>query len=335
MALLAAGCGSAASISTSASANGVPVLTKVPNLEKTTLSVSVLPSVDSAGFFVALHEGLFTQEGLKINYTPALGSEVIGPQLKGQIDITGGNYVSYVDSYANQNQHLRIFAEASVLAPGAQVIMVSARSHIKTLDDLRGHILGINPDINVGFLLVSQVLAENGLPLSKHSSTTAVVLPAKPIDFFAMGQALNSGQVDAAAMVEPTASEFAAQDGFRVLADLDQGSTNQFPIEGYAVTPAWAKANPDTLRAFYIALEAGQQIADTQRGAVEAALTSLKAPEDGQVDRVLASMVSLPSFPLGVDTGRLQRTADVMLRLGFLKKRFNVGSMVLTVPAGG
>jgi NitT/TauT family transport system substrate-binding protein len=58
--------------------------------EKTTLNVSVVPAMDSAGFFVALDEGLFAKEGLTINYTPATSSETaIGTQLQGKFDITG------------------------------------------------------------------------------------------------------------------------------------------------------------------------------------------------------------------------------------------------------
>ena len=43
--------------------------------EQTTLNVGVVPAMDSAGFFVALNQGLFTREGLKINYSPATSSE--------------------------------------------------------------------------------------------------------------------------------------------------------------------------------------------------------------------------------------------------------------------
>ena len=52
------------------------------------------------------------------------------------------------------------------------------------------------------------------------------------------------------------------------LADLDQGSTQDFPIQGYAVTADWAKKYPNTLKAFTTALSQGQQIADTDRAAV-------------------------------------------------------------------
>ncbi len=70
--LLGAGC---ANGSGSASTGGIVTLAKVGNLEKTTLNVSVLANLDSAGFFVALHEGLFAQEGLRINYSPAFSAD--------------------------------------------------------------------------------------------------------------------------------------------------------------------------------------------------------------------------------------------------------------------
>ena len=84
IALLAiSGCGGVAATAGSTSPNG---------LQKTTLNVAVVPAVDSAGFFVALHQGLFAKEGLTIHYTPAASSEtVINQQVAGQYDITGGN----------------------------------------------------------------------------------------------------------------------------------------------------------------------------------------------------------------------------------------------------
>ena len=64
-------------------------------------------------------------------------------------------------------------------------------------------------------------------------------------------------------------------EGAELLADFDQGATANFPVEGYVVTKQWAQKYPRTLAAFYKALEEGQQIADTNRGAVEAAFERL------------------------------------------------------------
>ena len=58
-------------------------------------AVAVVPAVDSAGFFVALYEGLFARHGLHVHFIPAVSSEtVLGAQEAGRVGISCGNYVS-------------------------------------------------------------------------------------------------------------------------------------------------------------------------------------------------------------------------------------------------
>ena len=60
-----------------------------------------------------------------------------------------------------------------------------------------------------------------------------------------MAADLASGELAAAIMPEPFAS-LAEQDfGAVPLADLNQGATSDFPIEGYVVTKAWASGQPE------------------------------------------------------------------------------------------
>jgi NitT/TauT family transport system substrate-binding protein len=124
---------------------------------------------------------------------------------------------------------------------------------------------------------------------------------------------------------EPFVSLDEAGAGLQELADLDQGFTQDFPIQGYAVTAAWAQKYPNTLKAFTRALSQGQQIADTDRAAVEQAIEQyLSIPKE------TAAFISLPTFPLGVDAVRLQRVVNAMKRFGLLPQqtRFNVTSMI-------
>src|SRR6476646_5752300 len=79
-----------------------------PRLEKTDLNVAVVPALDSAGFFVALYGGL----------------------VKGQFDITLGNYVSYIQAQQRRAADLYIFAEASVMGPATQGIYTMPDSRI-------------------------------------------------------------------------------------------------------------------------------------------------------------------------------------------------------------
>ncbi|HVT67713.1 MAG TPA: ABC transporter substrate-binding protein [Trebonia sp.] len=309
------GCGGLAATAGSTSSNG---------LQKTTLNVSVVPSVDSAGFFVALRDGLFARQGLTIHYTPAVSSdEVIDQQVAGQYDITGGNYVSYIQHFVDDHQPLEIIAEGSVMQQGTQAIYTMPDSKIKTLAQLKGHLLGINAPLNINYLLAASVLTENGIKLSQ------VRFPAVPIPFPQMAAELAAGKIDAAAMPEPFATAAEQQYGAVELADLNQGTTEQFPIQGYVVTKSWARQNPGTLRAFTRALSQGQELADTSRSVVEHAMETIAGgAANGEIPPLVASVMALNIYPTAIDQVRIQRVADVMFQFGLLRTRFNVTPMI-------
>jgi len=178
MALLGAGC---AGGSGGAGPGGLVPLEKVGNLEKTTLNVSVLANLDSAGFFVALHEGLFAQEGLRISYSPAF-TDNVGPMAKGRYDIIGMNYVTYIEDQLAHVANVRVFAEGSTLQTGDDVVMVMPHSPVQSLTDLKGHVLGVNTVANVGFLLVASMLTQDGLRFkdTPGNSANSVLLPGNP-----------------------------------------------------------------------------------------------------------------------------------------------------------
>jgi NitT/TauT family transport system substrate-binding protein len=237
--------------------------------------------------------------------------------------------VSYVEAQVNHIADLHVFAEGSVLENGADVIMVMPHARTQSLASLKGRVLGVNTTANIGYLLVASMLAQEGLPMRVGASPAAssVTLPADTNFPFPASQPLVSGQVSAAIMSEPFATLLAEQYGASVIADTNSGATAQFPVDGYAVTKAWAKANPNTLKAFYAALEAGQRLADTDRQAVEAAYVALPDGQ-GHVDARTAAIMSLSSYPLGITPVRLQRVPDVMQQFGFLKKRFDISQLL-------
>jgi len=299
-------------------------------VEKPDLNVAVVPALDSAGFFVALYEGLFAKEGLHVNFTPAISSDtVISAQVKGQYDITGGNYVSYIQAEAAGKAKLDIFAEASIMEPGDQGIYVMPDSPIKSLADLRGRTIAINAPRNILYLLVASVLAEHGISPDSVKFVTDISFPAMPA-------ALKTGKVDAAVLPEPFASIAEQSDGAVPLVDLDQGATTNFPVAGYVVTKQWAEKYPHTLAAFDRALEQGQEIADTDRAAVEQAMEDLPTkPVLLAVPKQIAAVVALDDYPFNlsalgsVDPVRLQRVVDVMQQFLGFQASFNVNSMLI------
>jgi len=99
------------------------------------------------------------------------------------------------------------------------------------------------------------------------------------------------------------------------------------------VTKQWAQKYPKTLAAFYKALEEGQEIADTNRAAVETAMENIK-PAVLAVNKQTAAVMAVDNYPVSdgpvgaVDLVRLQRVLDVMQQfLSFPK--FNISAMVM------
>jgi NitT/TauT family transport system substrate-binding protein len=335
VAALAAGCSASGGSSGGGSIAG-SLPTNYGPAEQTTLNVGVVPAMDSAGFFVAQSEGLFAKEGLTINYSPATSSETaITQQLAGKLQISAGNYVSYVQAVAQQHKPLEIISEGSVMQQGAQTLFVMPSSHITQLSQLKGKLVGVNAPANIDYLLGASVLKENGI------NPTAVKFPngtdkasaqyndGGAIPFPDMAPDLHSGELAGAIMPEPFASIAEQQYGAVPLADLNQGATTEFPIEGYVVTKAWAAANPNTLKRFLAALSAGQEIADTDRGAVETAFEGLDGAPKGQVPSQIAAVMSLDTYPIGNNQTQLQRVADVMYQFNLLTSPYNVKNMIM------
>jgi NitT/TauT family transport system substrate-binding protein len=295
------------------------------HLEKPVLNVAVDPGVDSAGFFIALDQGLFKAQGLTVNFiAPASSETAIADQVAGAYDITGGNYVSYIQAQQQGTADLDIFAEGSVMEPGTQGIYTMSGSPVTTLADLKGRTVEINAPNNISYLLTASVLTEHGVsPASVHFAS---------IPFTEMPAELESGAVSAAVLPEPFASDEEEAQGGVPLADLDEGTTMSFPVQGYVVTKQWAAKYPHTLAAFYTALEEGQRIADASRTAVESAMVDMPAPFG--VSAETAAVMALDSYPVSngpvgsVDKLRLQRVVDVMKQfLGFPK--FDISSMLM------
>ncbi len=307
------------------------------DVEEPDLNVAVVPAADSAGFFVALHQGLFTAQGLHVTFKPAISSAtVINAQALGQgsnrVDISCGNYVSYIQAQENYDEgkrsasvndamvaaNLDIFAEGSVMDPAAQGLYVMPGSRIRTLADLRGQVIGVNAPGNILYLLTASVMTDHGLPVSA-AHFAYYPLPQ-------MAAMLKAGKVNVAVLPEPFASQAEQSLGVTPLADLDQGATSAFPVQGCAVTRQWAVQHPKTLAAFRAAFEQGQRIADTSRSAVEQAMETLPKPLG--VTPVTAAVMALDSYPVGpVDAVRIQRVADEMRQfLGF--PDFNARSMI-------
>ncbi len=318
VAMLAAGC------SSGGSGGGTPQL----KLEKANIVVDAFPAIDSAGLYIAQTEGLFAAQGLHVTIVPVKGppsstQELINGQEQGKYDVTAGDYVTYIEDQLGAmgapKADLRIIAEGSFLQPNVLTLLVKGGSPISQVGQLKNKVISVNAPNDIGTLLIDSLLVAHGIaPKQVHYANVA---------FPAVAPALTNpkSHVSASFAPEPFVSAGEAAVGLQELADLDQGAAQDFPIQGYAVTAAWAKKYPNTLKAFTTALSQGQQVADTNRAAVESAIEQYLGIKNQQ-----AAFISLPTFPLGIDAARLQRVVSAMARFGLLPSNttFKVASMI-------
>jgi NitT/TauT family transport system substrate-binding protein len=300
---LAAGC----------TGGGGSLTTALFKVEKPDIVVAAVPSVSLAGLFIAQDEGLFARQGLHVKIVPIASSAVvISDQLRGNIDISGGNYASYIEAEAIQRARLRVIAEASTLHPGSHVLITAPGSRITSIADLIHKRIGVNARDDIGTLLVSALLEEHGISPSQVTFVTdRPGFPKMPAD-------LAAGDYDAAFLAEPYATIAEEKYGEQALADLDQGATSNFDIDGYIVTQKWAKEYPRTADAFLRAVEEGQQIATTDRAADELALHKFD-----KLSSMVTSVMALTGYPTGqVDEVRLQQVAGEMLLFGILGQQY-------------
>lgn len=278
--------------------------------EKTSIVVETPPTIDSAGLFIAQMKGLFRQQGLNvtIRFTPA-SQLAVSSLLNGTSDISSGDYVTYIRDELNGGARLSIIAEASCLQPNDLELLASPQSPVRSLSGLEGRTIGVTAPDDISTLLVRALLAENSVRTDRVNIRFGFQL-------LNLARQLDGGEADAAPVPEPLASAGEQRYSLRELADVDQGVTENFPLEGYAVTQAWARQNPGTVAAFTRALDQGQEIADTDRATAEAAIEKFLG-----LDARTAAVMALPSYPLSVNPTQLQRVVNVMVQFGLLPQR--------------
>jgi NitT/TauT family transport system substrate-binding protein len=315
-----AGCSAGAT----AAAGGQPKLT--------TITVDSVPASEEGGLYVAAYEGFFAQQGLAVTIKPITGGEAGIPDLQsGRADLVAGNYVSFIlaqmaGKFRGKPVNMRIIAAGSQLQPGSEALYVMPGSKFTTIASLAAdHArVGLNTPNDVGDVMVAALLKSAGYSLKDVKQ----VIPAG--GFPALLTMLSAGKVDAIWLPQPL-GEIAEQEvGAMPLADFDQGSMQDFPFTGYIGTTQWVRAHPGTVAAFLRALGEGQELADTDRAAVESAMEKYTG-----ITPIVADTMSIDSYPLAMDLPELQRVPDSMFQYGLTggaKSAYQIINMIQPEP---
>ncbi|MDL4774733.1 MULTISPECIES: ABC transporter substrate-binding protein [Thermomonosporaceae] len=286
-------------------------------LEKSEITVGVMPITEGAAVQIAISKGFFKAEGLKVKIKTVTGAAEALPQLKGgSLDIAHGGHVGIIQAAADGLYKLRIVAEASAMTKNLNGVLVAKDSPIKSPKDLAGKKIGTNAAGNQNSLLLRATLEPYGVQIDEKKDVVVAPFPAQE-------QLLKTDKAQAIIVPEPFVTQIQQSIGARILTDFSSGPTKDFPITGFASTEEFAKKNPKTIAAFQRGLVKAQALA-TDRAVLQEAM-----PKFTKMDPKLVSVISMNAYPTSTSATRLQRVADVMKQFGYLKQPFDVKSIVL------
>jgi NitT/TauT family transport system substrate-binding protein len=324
-----AGC-SGGNVSSTNAAFGLPP-------EVSSIVIDAVPTADATGLYIAYDDGLFAKQGLTVKIDTIDGGEFGMTDLQdNKVQLVEGNYVSFILAQIAgkfgfpagapvKPINMRIIANTSQMQLGNQALYVLPNSPYKTVADLAtAHAtIGINSPNNIAQVLLGALFTEDGLKLS---DIRQVVQPAFP----EMPAFLAEHKIDAAWLPEPFGTEAEQDYGAVQLADFDQGALQDFPIGTIVGNTQWVQTHPNTVAAFLRAFSEGQQIADTDRAAVEQALINHTG-----VSKVVAATMTLDTYPLAMDLPVMQRVPDAMHEFGVTpgrKQPYDIANMIQPEP---
>jgi len=204
-----------------------------PAAVQRTITIGVMPDVESIPFIIAQKNGYFAKEGVKVKLEPFKSAKDRDSALQGgQLDGMISDVLAVV--FANEGGiKMRIVSRND----GNIELMAGKNSGIKSIKDLKGRTIGMSTNTIMEYT-ADQMLIAGGV---KPEAVKKVAIPPLPTRF----EMLQGGRVDAAILPEPLAG-LAVKDGATVLNSSDAMANKPgaiaFRAESIAQNPAEVKA---------------------------------------------------------------------------------------------
>lgn len=286
----------------------------------TTVTVGTMPAVDVAPLHLAIQNGYFKDAGLKIELKTIQGGAAGIPKLaNGSLDITFGNWVSFIRAQHKGAVDLKAVSDAYQASKGTFLLMHMPGGPVVKPGDLEGKKIAVNTRANINELLANATLQTYGVSPRDVQYV--------PMPFPDMPAALKRGDVAAASVIEPFISK-ANQIGAKKLVDTAKGPTKDMPIAGYAATQKWVTDHKEAAAKFQRVMSRAQAEAGQDRTKVEKLL-----PTYTKIKPTTAALVAIGTYPSTLDAGRLKRVVGLMQANGELPPgEFDIKEMLFHAP---
>ena len=286
----------------------------------TKVKVGVLPSVNSAPFFLGIKKGFFKEEGLEVD--PQImqgGSELTIALMSGATQFSHIGSVNAVIARA-KGLPIKVIAfylkEQNTFDRTYMRIVVRPDSNIKSVKDLEGKTVASNEVRAYGEVVIKASLEKQGMNPNSIKLTE--------IPFPDMASALGSKRVDAIWTLEPFLT--IALDAGNIAIDAPAATIagNKNFLDGaWMTTEKYISTNPDVVDRFARAMNRSTEYAAANTDEVRSIIPTYTRVKDD-----LARRINLPKFDATVDREMIERIADYAHKYGIIEKRVSANDLL-------
>ncbi len=279
-----------------------------------------IPIVSLLPLYAALEQGYFKEEGVEVKLTPMAGGAVIIPAVVGgSLDIGFSAYFSAIAAREKGIDVTIVAATVWEIGPPQPYVAVLVRkgAGISSAKDLEGKNFAVNTIRSVDWLTTSEWMAKNGADPRKVKWVE--------IPFPVMGGALRTGKVDAITGLDPFLTIEMDRGGVKIVGYPFPAIDPQLPVAGFVATSTWIRRNQNTVKGFRRGLSRGTDYINghpERRGEILVKFTRVKG---GLAER----LKFYPAFEKQINAAALQKTVDLAVKWGLIKKRVDIREMVL------
>ncbi|MFK0248017.1 ABC transporter substrate-binding protein [Amycolatopsis azurea] len=285
------------------------------NLEKSKIKVATMSTIDTASLRLAQDGGYFKAEGLDVELTEAATGQIsLTKLIGGEVDIAYASYTPFFIAMSKGTADIKLVSDASSAGPKSTMVVTVPTSPVKNVNDLAGKKIGIFAPNTVSDTLTKSVMKDHGVDFSKVQW-----VPVQPPN---MAAALKNGDIDAGFLTEPFITQAAKQAGTVPIVDTATGATQDFPTAGYGALGKFTTENPKTVSAFQRAMQKATRDA-ADRSKIEPLLVKY-----AKIDQDTAALTTLLTFQSTLDPRRIQRVPDLLLQMGAIQTKIDVGPMI-------
>ena len=275
----------------------------------TTVKLGLIPIVDVAPVYLGVRKGFYEKHGLKLSITTAQGGAAIVPGVvSSQFQFGFSNMTSLMVAQSNSVPVRAVsngIASTGVQGEDFGAITVKKDSALKSAKDLEGKKVAINTLKNINETAVRESVRKAGGDPDKVNFVE--------LAFDQMPAALDSGQIDAAMVVEPALATVKSQGGVEIASPLVDVAPN-LTVAMYFTSTQYAQQHPDVVKKFQEATAESLAYADSHPDEVRAVVTTYT-----KIPASVLEQVTLPKWPAEANRSSIEALEKLGQQDGLFK----------------